>query len=232
MGKKQKMALVALVVVLGVVGVFCGLGWRLAQQDLNSAMIELAKVQDASESGNDELSETEEELLTIRVELEDTKNYLSGVEAELQTTKEHLADVEAEMEDTKARLLAIQTDAFHLHNPTFEETISFLEEDKTDSNEYLEDEYVCSHFAADVNNNAESQGIRCALVDIRFPRSGHAIIAFDTTDEGLVYFDPVSDERVRPAIGKDYWRCIEPRPGYHYAEPSFDDTIVDIVVIW
>ena len=218
MSEKQKIAFIALTVVLAVGIIFCGVGWRLAQQDLDSATAELSKASTVLESDNKELSEAEGELLAIQ--------------AELQGTKDYLAEVETELRDTKARLSAIETGALYLHNPTFEEVIDFLGEDKTDSNEYLEEEYVCSHFAGDVNNNAESQGIRCALVDIRFLRSGHAIIAFETTDEGMVYFDPITDERVRPVIGKEYWRCVEPRPGYRYTKPSFDDTIVDIVVIW
>lgn len=218
MSEKQKIAFIALTVVLAVGIIFCGVGWRLVQQDLDSAMTELSEARAALESDDEESSGTEDDLLAIQAELQDTKDYL--------------AEVEVELKDTKARLAAIEADAFHLHNPTFEEVVSFLEEDKTDSNEYVEDEYVCSHFAGDVNNNADSQGIRCALVDIRFPLSAHAIVAFDTTDEGIVYFDPVTDERVRPIIGKEYWRCIEPRPGYQYKKPSFDDTIVDIVIIW
>ena len=113
-----------------------------------------------------------------------------------------------------------------------EEVTNFLREDKTDSNEYVVDTYVCSHFARDVNTNADSQGIRCAYVDVRYPDSAHAIIAFNTIDNGLVYFDPSTDDRVRPIMGKEYWRCIEPKPGYYYEKPSFDDTIVDILVIW
>ncbi len=224
--------LIALIVVL-VVGIFfLSAAWRLAQKDLDLATAELSNIHTALEGNEGELSGTEGELLTIKAELQNTKDYLSNVEAELQSTKDSLSDMEIELEDTKARLVAIQADVFHLHNPTFEEAIGFLEEDKTDSNEYLEGEYVCSHFAGDVNNNAEGQGIRCAIVDIRFLDSAHAIVAFDTADEGLVYFDPITDERVRLIIGNEYWRCIEPRPGYRYEKPLFDDTILDLVVIW
>ena len=121
---------------------------------------------------------------------------------------------------------------FRLYDPTFQEALGFMERDGTDANEYVDDEYVCSHFAADVNKNAEQEGLRCAFVDIRFPASAHAVIACDTVDEGLVYFDPITDERVRPATGKHYWKCIEPKPGYVYEQPDFDDTIAGIVVIW
>ena len=207
-----------IIVVLAIGMVFCGIGWGFAQQDLDSAQTEASSLEATVESTESELSDAKDELLTIEADLQATKNYLSEVEEELQTTK--------------LRLSATQTDIFHLHNPTLEEITSFLTEDKTDSNKYVEDTYVCSHFARDVNNNADSQGIRCAYVDIRYPDSAHAIIAFNTIDNGLVYFDPSTDDRVRLIMGKEYWRCIEPKPGYYYEKPSFDDTIVDIIVIW
>ncbi len=224
--------LVALIVML-VVGIFYFLvRWQLTEQDLAMAMTELSGTQATLTGSEGELLSTRDELATLRLELESTKDYLSNVEAKLQLAKDNIVDIEKELEDTKARLAAMETDALHLHNPTFEEVLEFLERDPTDANEYLEGEYVCSHFAADVNNNAEKQGIRCALVDVRFPDSGHAIIAFDTTDEGMVFFEPLTDDRVRLVIGKRYYRCLEPKPGYIYETPSFNDTIVDIVVIW
>jgi hypothetical protein len=224
--------LVALIVVL-VVGIFYFVvRWQLTEQDLALAMAELSGTQATLAGSEGELLDTQSELAVLRSELESTQSYLADVEAELQLTNDNLANVEAELADTKDRLDAVEADALHLHNPTYEEALDFLERDRTDANEYIEGEYVCSHFAADVNNNAEKQGIRCALVDVRFPDSGHAIIAFETTDEGLVYFEPLTDDRVRLVIGKRYYRCIEPEPGYIYSKPSFNDTIEDIVVIW
>ncbi len=124
---------------------------------------------------------------------------------------------------------------YTLRDPAYEEVITFLGQDNTDENEYIEDTYgvyVCSHFARDVGNSAEEAGLRCAFVELRYPEGGHAIIAFDTIDEGLAYFDAQTDERVRPVIGKRYYQCIEPKPGYYYTKPSYDDTIKDILVIW
>jgi len=124
---------------------------------------------------------------------------------------------------------------YTLRDPTYEEVITFLRQDKTDKNKYIEDTYgvyVCSHFARDVGNNAEEAGLRTAFVELRYLEGGHAIIAFDTIDKGLVYFEPMTDERVRPDIGKRYYLCIEPKPGYYYVKPLFDDTIMDILVIW
>jgi hypothetical protein len=121
---------------------------------------------------------------------------------------------------------------YTLRDPTYQEAVSFIEQDRTDENEYVEDIYVCSHFARDVCNSAEGEDIRCAYVQISYPDAGHAIVAFDTVDEGLVYFDAITDERVRPVIGKRYYECVEPKGNYYYEEPSFDDTITDILIIW
>jgi hypothetical protein len=79
-------------------------------------------------------------------------------------------------------------------NPTYAELITFIEEDTTDTNDYLENPvigYVCADFAEDVHNNAEAAGIRAAWVSIQFEENGegHACNAFDTTDMGLVYID-------------------------------------------
>jgi len=121
---------------------------------------------------------------------------------------------------------------YTLKDPTYEQAVTFLSKDRTDKNEYVEDTYVCSHFARDVCNNAEEEGLRCAFVVLCYPEEGHAIIAFNTIDEGLVYYEAITDERVRLVVGKRYYQCVEPKPGYHYMPPSHDDTIRDILVIW
>ena len=121
---------------------------------------------------------------------------------------------------------------YTIKDPTYKQVIEFLREDKTDKNEYVEDTYVCSHYARDVCNNAEAEVLRCAFVEIRYPDGGHSIIAFNTIDEGLVYFEPQNDWRVKPVVGKRYYECVEPELGYRYERPSFDDTIMDILVIW
>jgi hypothetical protein len=125
---------------------------------------------------------------------------------------------------------------YTLRDPTYREAVAFLKEDKTSDNEYDDSDYgiyVCSHFSRDVCNNAEAEGLRCAIVHLVFPGTvGHAIVAFDTIDEGLVYFEAITDERVNPEVGKRYYKCIEARPGYYYLPPEYDDTIMDILVTW
>jgi len=79
-------------------------------------------------------------------------------------------------------------------NPTYAELRAFIEQDTTDTNDYLVHPligYVCADFAEDVHNNAEAAGIRAASVSVDFEGSeeGHAVNAFDTIDMGLVYID-------------------------------------------
>ena len=124
---------------------------------------------------------------------------------------------------------------YTLRDPTYQEVIAFLRQDKTNENEYNGGSYgvyVCSHYARDVCNNAEQAGFRCAFVELRYLESGHAIIVFDTIDEGLAYFEPQNDWVVKPVIDKRYYQCVEPDEGYYYEEPDYDDTIKDILVVW
>ncbi len=120
-----------------------------------------------------------------------------------------------------------------LHNPTYAEVKDFLAQDKTDQVPYNELTYVCTHYARDVINHAIDKGIRTAYVEIRHPGMGHSIVAFDTTDKGIVYFEPQYDSEVRPVLGKRLWQCMLPKDdGTAFTAPGYDDTINDVVVIW
>ena len=122
-----------------------------------------------------------------------------------------------------------------LHEPSYAEVIAFLGRDRTDLKPYIIGQYVCTNFSADVCNNAEAEGIRSALVFLEYAEEdapGHAIIVFQTTDRGLVFIEPQSDNMANPVVGQRWYLCIVPSPGYFYLPPSYDDTIVDIRVIW
>ncbi|MBN1368597.1 MAG: hypothetical protein JW967_11790 [Dehalococcoidales bacterium] len=122
---------------------------------------------------------------------------------------------------------------YTIKDPTWAEVLAFLEKDKTDEKIYDPETYVCSHFSEDVCNNAEDAGIRCAIVELRYiSDQGHMIIAFNTIDRGMVYFEPQSDEQAKPAIGLKYYTTVIPKPGYYYPAPPYDDTIEDMVVVW
>lgn len=94
--------------------------------------------------------------------------------------------------------------AIALKNPTFQELRDFILKDLTSRNEFTLNQYECRHFATEVNNNAEAQGLRCAFVLLCFDRGQHAVIAFDTVDRGLVYIEPQTDAAIHPEVGTKY----------------------------
>jgi hypothetical protein len=76
-------------------------------------------------------------------------------------------------------------------DPTYDQLITFLKEDKTDEHSYINDQYICTEFAKTVHNNAERSGIKAAFIGCDFKEGGigHAFNEFNTTDKGIVYID-------------------------------------------
>ena len=115
-----------------------------------------------------------------------------------------------------------------LHNPTFQEMTDFLEADTTNEHEYIIGEYVCYDFTADLNNAAEAAGLRAAYVRLRTYNWAHAIVAFDTTDRGIIYIEPQSDKMVDIELGEPYpwWQVGAASPFSNQAP------LTEIQVIW
>ncbi len=91
-----------------------------------------------------------------------------------------------------------------LKTPTFQEVRDFILRDPTSRNKFVPNQYECRHFATEVNNNAEAEGLRCAFVLLCFNRGQHAVVAFDTTDRGLVYIESQTDAAIHPEVGGKY----------------------------
>lgn len=105
-------------------------------------------------------------------------------------------------------------------NTTWENLVAFLHDDQTDTETFDEKTFVCSDFAEMLHNRAESAGIKCAYVTVdlgpsqEYPEGiGHALNAFQTTDQGCIYIDsthtnraPVyyQDKKVLLVIGQPY----------------------------
>ena len=91
-----------------------------------------------------------------------------------------------------------------LRNPTFQEVRDFILKDPTSRNTFVLNIYECRHFATDVNNNAEAAGLRCAFVLLCYRKGQHAVVAFDTTDRGMIYIEPQTDAAIQPEVGGKY----------------------------
>jgi hypothetical protein len=92
---------------------------------------------------------------------------------------------------------------YNLRDPTYIGALQFIRSDETDRNQYNQS-YRCTNFADDFMNNAFRAGYRCGYVTIEFPEINHVIVCFNTSDNGLIFIEPQSDEIVALATGKPY----------------------------
>jgi len=75
-------------------------------------------------------------------------------------------------------------------DPSWQQLREFVLNDDTDEQPYMLDSFVCTDFATMLHDRAEAAGIRAAYVSVDFGDGpGHALNAFNTTDQGLVYID-------------------------------------------
>jgi len=90
-------------------------------------------------------------------------------------------------------------------DPTWQQLLQFIASDDTDEQTYIEGVYVCRDFAETLHNNAEQRGIRSAWVGIDFADAtfGHALNAFNTIDQGVVFVDCTGGgfEVLAPSLG-------------------------------
>jgi Rad3-related DNA helicase len=90
----------------------------------------------------------------------------------------------------------------NVRNPTWNELKLFLANDNTDKLLYIDGVRTCGDFAEILHNNAESGGLRSALVVINFSdgSTAHAANAFYTSDAGLVFVSSQGGETVDTCV--------------------------------
>ncbi|MDD4860128.1 MAG: hypothetical protein PHR56_08020 [Dehalococcoidales bacterium] len=219
-----------------------------AQNELDSVRIELDATKMLVETSGKELASAQSTLDLAKNELAAAKNSLSGLRTELAATVANFTAKVAELQATRdelnrqrTELTSLQTSyqalvsghGYTVKDPTYQQMLDFLKTDTTDQKSYIVGRYECRHFATDVCNSAELAGIRCAYVSLGYPQDmGHAIVAFNTIDKGLVYVEPQSDEQVKVVMGRHYFQCVIPNGNYSYVQPPYDDTILEILVAW
>lgn len=176
------------------------------------------------------ISTLERQKKNVENELNDVNDNLNAVNSQISNVNDEINQVVENLEENSSELEYLESGSrYELHDPSYSEVVSFISSDRTDKKDFIENVFECRHFAQEVNNNAEEQGIRCAYV--RISLSGpypHACIAFNTTDKGIVYYEPQSDEKVNLEVGKDYWaECVL---GYYGNDP--DCIVEDFTPYW
>lgn len=116
--------------------------------------------------------------------------------------------------------------SYSVRDPTYQEAMQFVASDQTDKNTYNETTYTCYDYSADFKNNAFKARFRCAYVYVQLREGAHAIVAFNTTNHGIVFIEPQDDEIVTLTVGQPYWNRAK------YSAPTYDDAIVRFELIW
>lgn len=91
------------------------------------------------------------------------------------------------------------------HPVTWMELASFLSDDHTNWSGYDPNYYACMDFSIDLVENAGKRNIKAWIVGVDFynEEDGHAFVAFETTDLGVVFIEPQKDFRyMNPMVGK------------------------------
>jgi hypothetical protein len=171
------------------------------RQTLEEQQKETAKYLQLYEGSTAQLKDTQAQLDTTEDKLADSESEKQDLQKTLDQVQEKLALYE----DTLG--IQVFADVLPPYNigyledltltnnatakdPTWQELLDFLYQDRTDKKLYVTGVFMCGSFAEEVHNNAEAKGIRAAFVVIHFyNEQSHAIDAFKTTDRGLVYID-------------------------------------------
>jgi hypothetical protein len=128
------------------------------------------------------------------------RDYTSGDEVRLSEGLAISQYIGLSSEDTELN----PSHSITLNTPTFNEIRSFVIADQTSRNEWQENVYECRHFAADLCHNAREAGWDCALVLLCFDKEQHAVVAFNTSDRGLIYLEPGNDAIIYPQVSGTY----------------------------
>jgi hypothetical protein len=117
------------------------------------------------------------------------------------------------------------TNHHNAHDPTMAELKAFLKGDNTEDYPAAVPSFVCLNYAVMLHNHAEADGIRCAVVVIYGSSDAHALNAFQTTDEGLVFVDDTGNTQ-----GQDVDKFAKITVGQEVSElPVFrSDSLVQV----
>jgi len=159
-----------------------------------------------------ELKEIKEDFLSYAVyvnkTIESLNKSLANATNLIKQQKDRIDFIEYDI-----RRLYIKTSQKGLVNPSFEDLKKFVEEDDTDKFEWKEKVFTCVEFTNRFIMNFAKHGYFSCHAYVEFEDGGHAIVAVNTTDKGIVYIEPQSDRIIFSLnAGENYcekvgWNC-------------------------
>jgi len=168
----------------------------------------------ASEKTGEELaianSQLQDEYISLQTELQQKQEELNRSKTQTIQLNENITTLNnrvTQLEtDYNSLLEGTRQSTSTLKNPTWLELKQFLESDDTNTRMYVADQFDCSGFAITLRDRAQQHGFRCAFVEIAFgDEAGHALNAFQTQDNGLIYVDDTEHDTIAYIeIGQEY----------------------------
>jgi hypothetical protein len=217
---KLSKIIVMLIVICGCIAGSVGATYYLMKDISRTELNELTT--EYQENTNILASYYQNELDDISTQLEEMTKEFEYVNQSLQENLTQLENI-------------LSADTYEFYDPTYSEVAQFMENDNTNTLPYDARDFNCLHFSRTFITNAKQLSMRCALIIINFEETNvsHAIVGFNTTDQGMVYIEPQSDEWVEDLeLGNDYWTdCVVSNGIYYHAEEP-DDTIREILIFW
>ena len=161
------------------------------------------------------LDNAQGEIDALKADLAALQDNYENLQADYEGLQANYGSLQDDYESLQADYNSLQTDyegslerlkQSELENPTWSELKRFLERDDTDTVPYVKDSFDCSGFAITLRDRAWRYSMRCAYVELGFSKKeGHALNAFETTDEGLIYVDNTElDQIAYIEIGQPY----------------------------
>lgn len=192
-----------------------------ANSQITSLTNQIAMLNDQVTSLNKQLSDARSQMGSAQSTITGLRNTVSQLQAELKLYHDTGIMVYSGVQPyyRTARGLVSTTNNPLAHNPTWTELKSFILADTTDSTYYNPLSYTCGDYAEDVHNHAEAAGIRAAYVEVSFQDrpEQHALDAFVTTDQGLIYIDCTGLEQGKAGpSNKD--KKVSVKPGTSYVQ--------------
>jgi predicted nuclease with TOPRIM domain len=189
------------------------------EMQISALQANISDLQSETVSLNNDKTALEDQVATLQSEITSLSNEKTALENQVSTLQVNITSLQTEITSLENEVIesyqfgydagytqGVEDGAgsgWYIRDPTYAEAIAFINSDRTNENEYTDD-YVCYDFTADFNTNAFQMGYRCGFVYIEFDDSAHAIACFNTTDSGLIYIEPQTDEIVDVAVGQMY----------------------------
>lgn len=163
-----------------------------------------------------------------RAQINDLENAVHTVSSELANLKSSRASAMSELSFLKEENKKLApADKHNLRIPTFNAVKDFLATDPTNTRQYIRGKYDYNHFARDVTNAAKEKGLRCAVAAVVFPAGTNTfVVAFQTTDSGVVFVDPMTDRVINVNKGGRF--CSD----NNLSGCNSNDIIVDVLIYW